>query len=168
MKHYRAPWSTTLIVMSSFATLLCLGIAFGTPLLPAPRHGGEIGMALRWLPLSFVPVCLLFAIRGYGITADGILVHRLFWTTRLPREGLRSASFEPRVMCKSIRTCGNGGFFSFTGWYWSKSLKSYRAFVTDLNRTVVLRYENRTVVVSPGEPEDFVRELSGNPAAGAA
>jgi Bacterial PH domain len=66
----------------------------------------------------------------------------------------------PKAMNKSLRTCGNGGGFSFTGWYWSKSLGFYRAFVTDLNRTVVLRFENRTVVVSPGEPEDFVGELN--------
>jgi hypothetical protein len=33
-------------------------------------------------------------------------------------------------MNKSLRACGNGGGFSFTGWYWSKSLGSYRAFVT--------------------------------------
>jgi len=63
-------------------------------------------------------------------------------------------------MCKSIRTCGNGGFFSFTGFYWSRKLKSYRAYVTDLRRTVVLRYERRTILLSPDSPEDFVRELS--------
>jgi hypothetical protein len=67
-------------------------------------------------------------------------------------------------MTKSLRTCGNGGAFSFTGWYWSKSLGFYRAFVTDLNRTVVLRFEKKTVVVSPGEPEDFAEALNqGNP-----
>jgi hypothetical protein len=29
-----------------------------------------------------------------------------------------------------------------------------------LNRTVVLRFEKRTVVVSPGEPKNFVAELN--------
>ena len=36
---------------------------------------------------------------------------------------------------------------------------SYRAYVTDLSKTVVLRYERRTAVVSPDQPEDFVREV---------
>jgi hypothetical protein len=62
-------------------------------------------------------------------------------------------------MTKSLRTCGNGGAFSFTGWYWSKSLGFYRAFVTDLNSTVVLRFGKRTVVLSPEDPEDFVSEM---------
>jgi hypothetical protein len=85
----------------------------------------------------------------------------LFWTTRLDRNGLKSAEFVPKAMNKSLRTCGNGGGFSFTGWYWSKSLGFHRAFVTDLNRTVVLRFGTRTVVVSPDDPEDFVRDLGG-------
>jgi hypothetical protein len=159
MKNYKAPWSKLLIIVSVLSTLLCLAIAFLTPLLPAAKHGGEIGMALRWLLLLLVPVCALFTVRGYRITPDAILVRRLLWSTRLPRAGLQSAAFEPGIMCKSIRTCGNGGFFSFTGWYWNKTLKSYRAFVTDTRLAVVLRYESRTIVVSPEEPEAFVREL---------
>jgi hypothetical protein len=99
-------------------------------------------------------------IRGYAIADDAILIRRLFWTTRLDRNGLKSAEFVAKVMNKSLRTCGNGGGFSFTGWYWNKSLGFYRAFVTDLNRTVVLRFGTRTVVVSPEDPEDFVEELN--------
>ena len=159
MKTYKAPWSRLLIVVSVLATLVCLGIAFGIPLIPASKHGGETGMWLRWLLLALVIGCALFTVRGYTITPAAILVRRLFWTTRLPREGLQSATFEPGVMRRSLRTCGNGGFFSFTGWYWSKNLKSYRAFVTDLSRTVVLRYDRRTFVVSPDDPECFVRDL---------
>ena len=159
MKQYRAPWSTSLIVISALATLLCLVIAFGTPLLPPAKHGGEIGQALRWLPLALVPVCALFTIRGYTITPEAIFVRRLLWSTRLAREGLQSASFEPDAMRKSIRTCGNGGFFSISGFYWSKTLKSYRAFVTDPRRCVVLRYARRTIVVSPETPTEFARAL---------
>jgi len=159
MKTYKAPWGTSLIVMSVLATLLCLAITFGVPLLPAPKHGGEVGMWLSRLPLVLMLGCGLFTVRGYTITTDAILVHRLLWATHLPRTGLLSAEFLPNAMCKSIRTCGNGGFFSFTGFYWSKALKSYRAYVTDLNQTVVLRYERRTIVLSPDSSEDFVREL---------
>lgn len=160
MKAFTAPWSKSLIVMSSLATLLCLGITFG--LLPHTR--GINAGPLRWvdlLPAAMVPTCALFAIRGYVITPDAILVRRLLWATRLPRAGLQSASFEPDAMRRSLRTCGNGGFFSFTGFYWNKTMRSYRAFVTDPRRAVVLRYERRTIVVSPGEPEEFVRELGG-------
>jgi hypothetical protein len=59
----------------------------------------------------------------------------------------------------SIRTFGNGGFFSFSGFYRNKLLGAYRAFVTDRHQTVVLRYGGRTVVVSPSSPEEFAHEF---------
>jgi Bacterial PH domain len=78
----------------------------------------------------------------------------------LPRNGLQSARFEPNVMRGSIRTCGNGGLFSFTGFYRNKLLGSYRALVTDTKQKVVLAYSDRTVGLSPESPEEFVRELA--------
>ena len=84
-------------------------------------------------------------------------MHRLLWSTVLPRIGLESAQVEPDAMRGSLRTFGNGGAFSFTGFYYNKRLGSYRAYVTDPRRAVVLRYANRRVVLSPDAPEDFVR-----------
>ncbi|MGA9351360.1 MAG: PH domain-containing protein [Anaerolineae bacterium] len=150
MKHYKAHWGIPLIVVSSLLTVLCLGIAYEAFMQSHTLFG--------LLLLALILGCALFTIRGYTVTPDAILIHRLFWATRLPLAGLQSAQFQPRVMRWSIR-CGNGGFFSITGFYWSKLLGVYRAFVTDLRRTVVLRYTGRTVVVSPSSPEEFVHEL---------
>lgn len=160
MKTYQAPWGKSLIVVSSLLVVLAVACFFAaefmrpfiTPAFPAPFA--------QWLMLAIVLCCLPFMIRGYVITEDAILIRRLFWTTRLDRTGLKSAEVIPKAMGKSLRTCGNGGGFSFTGWYWSKPLGFYRAFVTDQDRTVVLRFEKKTVVVSPGELEDFVKELN--------
>ncbi len=53
----------------------------------------------------------------------------------------------------------NGGLFSVTGWYWKRRMGHFRAYVTHLGRTVVLRFEDRTVVLSPGDPAGFVAAL---------
>jgi len=161
MKHYQAPWGTTLIVVSLLVTILCLGISLVLLMLV---RGVLLLVAL--LPLAITLGTALFTIRGYTITADAVLVHRLFWATRLPLDGLQSATFEPNVMRHSMRTCGNGGLFSFSGYYWNKSLGAYRAFVTDLGRTVVLRWADHTVVLSPGSPDEFIRDLPISAAGG--
>jgi hypothetical protein len=154
MKQYKAPWSTSLIVISSLATILCVGFAFGMI-----WSGHEVFPWLALLPLAIVCGGALFTVRGYTVTSDAILVHRLFWTTRLPLAGLRSAQFEPDAMRWSIRTFGNGGLFSFTGFFRNKALGAYRAFVTDPHRTVVLHFPTRTVVLSPSAPEEFVHDI---------
>ncbi|MBC8126656.1 MAG: hypothetical protein H8M99_05860 [Gloeobacteraceae cyanobacterium ES-bin-144] len=159
MKTYQAPWGKPLVICSAVLAILAVACAIATYYFRSYITPPFLAPFTQWLLPGIVLGCLPFVVRSYTITDDAILIRRLFWTTRLDRSGLKSAEVVPKAMKGSLRTCGNGGGFSFTGWYWSKSLGSYRAFVTDLNRTVVLRFEKRTVVVSPGEPEDFVNQL---------
>jgi hypothetical protein len=159
MKHYEAPWSKSLIVISMITSMICLGVSAGAWWAAVAKHQAA---PVRWvalLPLVILFCTALFTIRGYAITSEAILVDRLLWSTALPRVGLESAQVEPDAIRGSIRTFGNGGAFSFTGFYYNKRLGSYRAFVTDPRRAVVLRYAARRVVLSPAAPEDFVCDL---------
>jgi hypothetical protein len=151
MKHYKAPWSTSLIIMSALGLIVCIGVAV------VVAWSGRSWIAL--LPLAILCGGILFTIRGYTVSPDAILIHRLFWTTRLPLAALESAQFQPDAMRRSLRTFGNGGLFSFTGFFRNSSLGTYRAFVTDPHRTVVLHFPARTVVLSPSAPEDFLHDI---------
>lgn len=151
MKTYAAPWSRLLIGISSFGVLVLLGVAISAAWHQRPW--------VAVIPLALLCGGFLFVIRGYAITPDAILVRRLFWTTRLPRSGLISARAEPNAMSRSFRMFGNGGLFAFSGWYRSTALGSYRAFVTDPQQTVVLRYPKHNVVISPSAPDAFVIDL---------
>jgi hypothetical protein len=159
MKTYRAPWGKPLVICSGLLAVLAVACVIAAASMRPAITPAFLAPFAQWFLPAIVLGCLPFMIRGYAITDDAILIRRLFWTTRMSRAGLTFAKALPKVMNKSLRTCGNGGAFSFSGWYWSKSLGFYRAFVTDLNPTVVLRFGKRTVVVSPDDPEDFVSEL---------
>jgi hypothetical protein len=113
--------------------------------------------------LVVVGIAALWTVRGYSVTPDRILVHRLLWATRLPRAGLTSATYAPDAMARSIRLFGNGGLFGVVGWFSNRQLGRYRAWVTDPRHTVVLRWADRTVVVSPSPPELFVESLNEPP-----
>jgi len=115
---------------------------------------------LGLLPLAVILVCGLFMVRGYSIANDTLLVHRPFWKTHVSLRELRSVKFDPTATHRSIRTFGNGGFFSFTGYFRNKELGSYRAFMTDRRRAVVLRFPSSVIVISPDRPEDFVNTIS--------
>jgi hypothetical protein len=160
MNRFKAPWGKLLWVMSAIGTAICLAISlFFLRAIPALCvHTADFWLGV--LPLSFIAAAICFIIRGYSVSGDSILVERLFWSTRLPLAGLQSVQFLPGAMRGSIRTFGNGGFFSFTGRYRNKLLGSYQAFVTDSKHSVVLRFPKRTVVLSPDPPEDFVQLLA--------
>lgn len=156
---YKAPWGRALVVSTILSTVLCAALAFVIPHLP---HRGADGVVkvVGWLPAVLVPFCALFMIRGYAITPEAVVIRRGLWTSRILRAELLSARYEPNAMQRSVRVCGNGGFFSFSGFYRNSTLGSYRAYVTNLQCTVVLRTARKTYVLSPSAPEDFVRELA--------
>lgn len=154
LKTFASPWSRSLKIISTLATILLLSIV---ATLSSRQPSPPAWLAL--LPISILAGCGLFTVRGYALTPDALLVQRLLWASRVPLSGLQSAEHVPNAMDRSIRTFGNGGMYSFTGRFRNHTLGAYRAYVTDLNRTVVLRFPGRTVVISPGEPEAFVAEL---------
>ena len=155
MKHYDAPWSPSLKVISLLSSVLCLSLAVTFFLL-----GDSVPRGVAVVPLGLLFVTVPFTIRGYVVTPKSIEVRRLFWRTRLPIEGLTSVEFNSEAMSSSIRIGGNGGMFSFSGYFLNRTLGTYRVLVTDLKRSVVLKYGTRTFVVSPSDPEDFVREVT--------
>jgi hypothetical protein len=156
--QFKAPWGRLLVGTSVFASVVCLGVpllivSLG-PQVPALAQSVAITM-----PLAMIGGCAVFVVRGYTVTADALLIHRLAWDSRIPLRNLRSIEAMPGAMAGSIRTFGNGGFFSFTGFFWSRRLGRFRAYATDLQRTVVLRLVDRTVVVTPDDPGRFVQEI---------
>ena len=151
---HKAPWGMTLIIATVLCTLLLVGFAINGILM-----GGALGWILSVTLLGFLFSCALFLIQGYTITPTAILVHRAFWKRPISLAGLKSAKSEPAAMGRSWRTFGNGGIFSITGYYRNKTLGDFRAFATDTKRTVVLRFETKTIVLSPADPDDFSREV---------
>lgn len=155
--RFRAPWSVGLIVVSVFVTALFAGVVGAALLYPVPAAW------LRWtlliLPLGLLALCALSAVRGYALENGVLWIHRPLWTIGLPLAGLRACAWDPKATRNSLRLLGNGGVFAFTGLFWNRRLGRYRMYATDLRRAVVLRFTDRTVVISPDRPEEFVRAV---------
>jgi hypothetical protein len=161
VKRYAAPWGKLLIWTSAVATAICVGVAVLIAVV-APSDPDFTG-PVRWivlLPVVIVLVTLLFMVRGYVVTADEIVVERPFRSTRFERARLQSASTDPNALSGSLRIFGNGGLYSFTGLFWSSKLGRFRAYITDPTRTVILRFADRVVVISPADPDAFVRDIA--------
>jgi hypothetical protein len=154
--EFSAPWSRSLRLTSaaSVAVLLIImlvGVIAGPP-------------QLRWWPLVMVGVPLVvlvgalpFMVRGYVLTADSIQIQRLGWSTALPLAGLVAVTGEPEGLRGSLRLFGNGGLFGISGWFWNRRLGRFRAYATDQDRVVVLRYRNGDkVVVTPHDVQHFI------------
>lgn len=152
MTTYQAPWSLSVILVTWITTgVLCIGSAVAVT-----QPFWFIAPLLLAIPLG----TSFFTIRSYTLTADAILVRRLFWTTPLPLTGLQSVVVDPEAMSQSLRTAGNGGLFSLTGYFNNAKLGDYRALVMNPKLAVVLRYANEVIVLSPEFPERFAADLT--------
>ena len=111
------------------------------------------------LSRRFLGWATLFSVLGHTITATVIEIRRPLHTIRLSRAELRGARVDSLATRGSIRLFANGGLFSFTGFSRNATLRTYRLYVTNPKRAVVLWFIGRTVVILPDAPAAFVAEL---------
>lgn len=153
--EFRAPWSRLLKGTSVLAVCLLLAIAL-TGFSSGPRLLWIWNVAMIGMPLIVLAGALPFMVRGYVLTERTLEIKRLGWTTTLPLAGLVSAGGDAEAFRRALRLFGNGGLFSITGLFWSRKLGRFHAYATDPSRAVVLRYRNRSVVVTPHDPQQFI------------
>lgn len=162
--QFDAPLGRT-VKLATGASLLILVTVIVVPQLAL--SGKPAPIWVRWIVPSLVltvfGVVALFSVRGYAVTGRELWIQRACWQTRYSLDQLQSAHADPGAMQGSLRMAGNGGLFAFTGWFRNKKLGTYRAFVTDQTRCVVMEFKDRKIVVSPGDPAGFLRALGFEP-----
>ncbi|MFA5293687.1 MAG: PH domain-containing protein [Phycisphaerae bacterium] len=152
--EFTAPWGTLLKILTAVLTIILIGISY-----IGFSSGRQGSIVTIFVPLAILIISSFFIIRGYILTDNTLLIQRLGWNTKINLSELKSAEIDPTAMAKSLRTFGNGGMFCFAGLFYNKKLGSYRAFATDFKKAVILRFPNRTIVVTPNEPEKFVMKI---------
>jgi hypothetical protein len=157
-RTFAAPWATSLKVISVLSTILLLTISWLVPL-PGQTHW-VFRAAVRMIPALLLFGCALFTVRGYEVADGWLNVRRLLWMTRIPLRTLTDAEWRRGSFGLAWRTCGNGGLFSFTGWYYQKSLGSFRALATRTSDAVILKFSDRKpIVVTPDAPAEFAEAI---------
>jgi len=156
---FGAPWGTTLKLTTLSVIILLTAIAvigFTT----GPKSSINWLLSMSIIPLVILVIAAFFTIRGYVIEGDTIFVRRIGWNSEIELAGLVSAEADPEAMSGSIRTFGNGGMFCIAGSFRNKKLGSYRAFATDPQRSVVLKFDNRVIVITPDDPAAFTDRIN--------
>lgn len=156
--EFTAPWGTMLKVISTLTTILLLGVFVGMALSGRASSPLEIFLYLL-IPVLILLGGLLFVVRGYRLTGEGLAVRRLLWNTRVGLGVVKSVEYDPKAMTGAIRTWGNGGLFSFSGRFRSGRLGPFKAWVNDYGNCVIIEALSGTLVVSPGDPQRFAEAV---------
>ena len=104
-------------------------------------------------------ITYLFGVTGYELQGTQLIVYRRIGPKIFSLRTLVKAYADSHALRGSLRVMGNGGLFCFCGWFWNRRLGLYRVYVTNLRRCVVLVRTDRTLVISPEDPQRFLDAL---------
>lgn len=159
--EYGASWSMPLTLRVVASMFLTPFAAFA--LFVARRLGVHapvwLALLLAAIPVALALIFLFRAIRGFVVTRDAVFVRRLLWSNCEPLDGLVSAQIDETAMdgVKGLRTLAGG--FGTGGWFWSARFGRFRGYVTNERRLVVLKFDRGTIMLSPDDPDAFVRHI---------
>ncbi len=156
---FAAPWNRVLKLMTIFCVIICAGV-FSIGIVSLRHAPAFAKVSAIFIPLLILLGGAIFMVRGYTLSNGRLIIRRLGWSSVVDLTSLISATPDPSAMDRSIRLMGNGGLFAFTGLFRNRKLENFRVFGTDPRRSVVLRFPNKTVVVTPDNPEKFAAEIA--------
>jgi hypothetical protein len=152
----RVRLATMLSTVAVFLAIIVSVILMVRDRNPPPRPVfGAIGI----IPVAFALTLFAARIRRYRLVGGELLVEFLFRTARFPLAGLISATADPEAMRHAWKIYGNDGLGSVSGRFRSKRLGAFRAYLTDAERAVVLRWPDRCLVISPDQPTYFIEAV---------
>ena len=84
----------------------------------------------------------------------------IFFKKKIKRKKIKKVEHKPNIMANSVRTFGVGGMFVRLGNFKNKKLGYYKAYATNDTNAVLIELKNdKDVVISPEQPENFVEEV---------
>jgi PH (Pleckstrin Homology) domain-containing protein len=164
--EFGAPWSRSLKTASVLAGFLFVGMATAGILI-MPTRLAAARFFLVGGPLVALASAFLTMVSGYTLTAAALEVRRPLWSTVFPLADLQSVAGDAKAFSGAFRLFGNGGLFSFTGFFWSRRLGCFRALATDPARAVILKFRRRTLVITPDDTQRFIVRVRTHLATGA-
>ncbi len=155
--HFPALWSKQLKV-TTVGFFLFFFVAAGLMLWLTDafqqEREGLVAVGLLF-PIGITVFCLMISVGGYSVKGGMLMIHRFGWSLRFPLSDLSEVSVVPHAMMGAMKVVGNEGVFGSIGLFRNGVLGFFRAYVTDKEKTVVLGFGKKRIVISPDDPEAF-------------
>lgn len=163
MKTYAAALGASVKWITVGAYVVLLSVAFLAFYL---RFAVKAPLLAFWVTAGTTTVISIaslgFRIHGYDLGPDELVIRYGFWRRVIRLGDVLSVSSGNGVINRSLRICASGGLWSFLGLFHHGELGRFRAYVSDLSKVVMLVTSAGRVLVSPSEPEQFVRDITAH------
>lgn len=116
-----------------------------------PTYVTAVLLLIYLIAFAFRPI-------SYNVTADKLIIHRLFVDVKIDRNKIKSVELLDRdKMGLAIRTFGVGGLFGYYGKFANTKLGSMTWYATRRDKTVLVQtVGNKKIILTPDNPDKFV------------
>jgi hypothetical protein len=157
-----APLGTRVRLITVFSVVATVGaMVAGYTLMLRDRHPPPwpVWAGLPFIPLLVAAIWHFSRVRGYRLVGNELRVERAWRTLRFPLDGLTEVMPDRAALRWALKIQGNDGLGAIAGRYRSRRLGPFRAYLTDPENAVVLRWPSRCLVISPRQPAWFVEAV---------
>ncbi|HMI07669.1 MAG TPA: PH domain-containing protein [Flavobacterium sp.] len=142
----------TKIVTAAIALLFTGLIVFGA----GSSESSRTAYGAIFLIMVF-GICLILSPRGYSVTKDELLIHRLIGNVHIKKADIKSvATLEKDDVRYAIRTFGVGGLFGYYGKFYNSRFGHMTWYMTRSDRPVLITtVKGKKIVLSPDEVGSF-------------
>ena len=149
---------------------LAKGITIGVIILFSVIIGGQLipsygldpigSTVLIGLLVGICLFCVLFRPLTYVLTADKLVIHRLFSDITISRKDIvATREINKGDMGLTIRTFGVGGLFGYFGKFSNTKIGRLTMYATRRNNSVLIETANKKIILTPDDPIELVRQL---------
>ena len=158
---YKASFDKTTKVITSLTSLLFLGIAV-LQIVLYMQHHAVVFLASALLLLLIYFVTYWYCPINYRVTTDDVVVHRHGSDIRFLRSDIRCIQMVQKEKLKgTVRLIGVGGLFGYCGQFSNAEFGCMTWYATKHRDKMVLieLNNNKKIIVTPDEPEQFVEQF---------
>ena len=154
-----AGFRVRLAILLSAVIAVLAGVVLTVMVLRDPHAPRAMVAAGGVTPITLAAVLWAARIRRYRLAGDELLIEFRFRTVRFPLAGLIDATPDREAMRRAWKVFGNDGLGVISGRFRSKHLGAFRAYLTDAEHAVVMRWPDRCLVISPDQHSYFVEAV---------
>jgi len=147
----------TTLLSAVVGGLVAVGLA--VLMLRDPHVPGLVLALVAVVPAVLALYWLAARIDCYRLVGSELRIEFRFRTVRFSLAGLTDATPDREAMRRSVKIFGNEGLGAISGRFRSKRLGAFRAYLSDSDRAVVLRWPDRCLVISPEQHSYFVEAV---------
>lgn len=156
-------YETSLDKLAKSITLgvtVLFSLIIGVQLIPAykidPLGSGFLTLFL----MSVYLFCVFFRPMSYKLTADSLIIHRLFNDIVINRKDILIVREVTRAdMRLTIRTFGVGGLFGYFGKFSNATIGRMTLYATRRDKTVLVETSDKKLILTPDNPAEFIYQL---------